>query len=169
MFRLSKNNDISCIMEIITQAQKSLKLLNINQWQDNYPNQDVILNDIANKESYVLEYKNKIVGTAVLSFNEEDSYNNISDGSWITNNTYGVIHRIAIDNTKKGKGFAKKILTEIEAICISNNVHSIKIDTHEDNKAMQSFLLKNNFLYCGVIYLLNGDKRLAYEKVIITT
>ncbi len=166
MFRLSTNNDVYYIMNIIKQAQESLKSLNINQWQDNYPNKDVILNDIANNESYVLEYQNKIVGTAVLSFSEESTYNNIYSGSWISNNPYGVIHRIAIDNTKKGQGFAKKILTQIESLCVSINIYSIKIDTHEDNKAMQSFLLKNNFLYCGVIYLLNGDKRLAYEKIL---
>jgi RimJ/RimL family protein N-acetyltransferase len=43
---------------------------------------------------------------------------------------------------------------------------NIRIDTHDDNKTMQHILLKNGFTYCGIIYLKNGDERLAYQKVI---
>ena len=36
---------------------------NINQWQDGYPNKDVILNDIKNEESFVVINDNKVIGT----------------------------------------------------------------------------------------------------------
>lgn len=32
---------------------------------------------------------------------------------------------------------------------------------------MQHSLHKAGFSYCGIIYLLNGDERLAYQKVIM--
>ena len=38
------------------------------------------------------------------------------------------------------------------------------IDTHRDNKIMQHNILKHGFTYCGIIYLLSGDERLAYQK-----
>ena len=41
---------------------------------------------------------------------------------------------------------------------------AIRIDTHRDNKIMQHNLLKYGFTYCGIIYLANGDERLAYQK-----
>jgi len=30
---------------------------------------------------------------------------------------------------------------------------------------MKSFLIKNGFICCGIIYLETGEKRLAFEKV----
>ena len=42
----------------------------------------------------------------------------------------------------------------------------MRIDTHVDNTGMQNLLLKLNYNYCGIIYLENGDLRLAYEKLI---
>lgn len=43
-------------------------------------------------------------------------------------------------------------------------IDSIRIDTHRDNKPMQHLLNKNGFRYCGIIYLEDGDERLAYQR-----
>ena len=43
---------------------------------------------------------------------------------------------------------------------------SLRIDTHEGNLAMRKMLAKNGFVYCGVIYLAGGDKRVAYERIL---
>ena len=45
-----------------------------------------------------------------------------------------------------------------------NNAESIRIDTHRDNIPMQKMLNKNGFIYCGIIYLLDGKERFAFEK-----
>ena len=42
-------------------------------------------------------------------------------------------------------------------------INNIRIDTHHDNVVMQSVLNKNGFIKCGVIYLKNGNPRLAYH------
>lgn len=44
--------------------------------------------------------------------------------------------------------------------------NNIRIDTHWDNKPMQGALAKAGFHYCGIIHLLDGDERLAYQKII---
>ena len=53
-FRKTIKTDIDSVMNIIRQAQEYFKIQGINQWQDNYPNPDVINSDIAKGESYVL-------------------------------------------------------------------------------------------------------------------
>ena len=42
---------------------------------------------------------------------------------------------------------------------------NLRIDTHRDNIPMQKVLKRNGFEYCGIIYLENGDERLAYQKI----
>ena len=44
-FRKSTKSDVSKIMEIVKQAQEYFKSQGIDQWQNNYPNDEVINND----------------------------------------------------------------------------------------------------------------------------
>lgn len=163
-FRKSVKSDIPKIMSIIKQAQAYFKDQNIDQWQNGYPNEEVINNDIKNEESYVMIKDNEILATTVISFQKESSYKNIIDGKWLTNGDYGVIHRVVVDNTYKGLGLSHKIIKYTEKLCLEKGVHSIKVDTHEQNIPMQILLKKNGFEYCGIIYLEDGGKRVAFEK-----
>lgn len=164
--RLSTMNDISLIMDIIKQAQDNFKLIGINQWQNNYPNPSVIQNDIESNESYVIIINHKIVGTFVLSLRNESTYDIIYDGDWLSHEGYAVVHRIAFDNSVKGKGLSKSVLNYIYQQCTNHNVCSIKIDTHEDNIIMSNMLISNGFSKCGTIFLRDGNKRIAYEKLL---
>ena len=44
--RIAKENDISEIMEIVEKAKIYMKENKINQWSENYPNEDVFLADL---------------------------------------------------------------------------------------------------------------------------
>lgn len=166
-FRIAKNEDIQEIMDIIKKAQIYLKNQGVNQWQNNYPNKDAIQTDIDKKDLYLLVEDKDILGIVALSFEGEDTYEKIYEGQWITHDKYAVIHRMAVDMDKKRNGLGNAILEEVEKICISKNIKSIKIDTHRDNKSMRGLLEKNGFIYCGIIYLKDGNERIAFEKVLI--
>lgn len=109
---------------------------------------------------------NNVVGTAVVSFDGEKNYESIYNGEWASSGEYAVIHRIAIDESYKGIGLSFVIIKNIEKICLNKGVYSIKIDTHKENVSMQRMLLKNGFQYCGIIYLDDKSKRLAFEKTL---
>jgi RimJ/RimL family protein N-acetyltransferase len=165
-FRRAVETDINNIMNIIKQAQSYFKEQGINQWQNNYPNSETIISDIAEKNSYVLIKDDNIVATVAVSFEGEKTYESIYEGEWISNNEYAVIHRIAVDNTYKGSGLSSQIIKNVEQLCLNKGIYSIKIDTHEENIAMQKLLEKNIFQYCGIIYLEDRSKRIAFEKTL---
>lgn len=164
--RKSTKNDLKCIMEIINEAKRFLNENKVDQWQQGYPNEESVLEDIGNEYSYVLEENNEIIGTAAISFDGEKTYDTIYEGKWISNGRYAVIHRIAVSKNSKRKEIGTEIIKKAEEICLSKGIKNIKIDTHEDNLTMQKLLEKNNFKYCGVIYLLDKSKRIAFEKEI---
>lgn len=164
-FRKSVEKDIDEIMKIINEAKLYFKENNINQWQDGYPNEEVILNDIKNKESFVIIENNKVAGTVAVSFRGEKTYNKIYEGKWLSNNDYAVIHRIAISNEFKGLGIGSMIIEEAQKLAFERNINSIKIDTQKDNLSMQKLLIKNDFKYCGLIYLEDKSERVAFEKL----
>ena len=165
-FRKSVQTDIDNIMKIIEQAQNYFKDQGINQWQDGYPDLNIINCDVINRNSYVLEKDGYIVATVMVSFEGEKTYDLIYEGKWISDKEYATIHRVAVNNDYKGLGLSSQIIKYIEELCLQKNVYSIKVDTHEQNVSMQKALKKNEFQYCGVIYLEVKSKRIAFEKVL---
>lgn len=59
---------------------------------------------------------------------------------------------------------ADGIFKDIMDFCFSHEAN-IRIDTHKDNHIMQHNIKKHGFTYCGIIFLANGDERLAYQHV----
>lgn len=164
-FRKSTNSDIDSILNIINGAQKFLKNLGIDQWQNNYPNYDVIKEDVDNGNSYVLEKDGEILGTTAIILDGEKTYDIIYNGKWLSNDRYITIHRMAVNPNYRRVGISSIILENVKKICIENNINSIKVDTHRGNLPMQKFLQKHGFVYCGIIYLEDGDERLGFEKI----
>jgi len=158
--------DINQVMEIIAQAKAYLMSSGVDQWQDDYPNEEIIREDIVNGYGYVLECKGKMVGTVALSFDGEPWYDNIYDGKWITNEKFLVIHRLAVSDDVRGTDAASDIMRQAEKLCVLRGVRSIKIDTHEDNVIMQKFIKKNGFEYCGMVILGSEGERLCFEKIL---
>ena len=166
VFRKTVEADIDSIMCIIGQAQDYMKEQGIDQWQNGYPGREAIAKDIKNGYGYVLLMNNIIVGTVAVTFDGEKTYDRIYEGKWLSNRDYATIHRIAVDAEYKGAGLASKIIGNIEQMCLSRDVHSIRVDTHRRNASMQRLLEKNGFLYCGIIYLDDRSERIAFEKIV---
>lgn len=80
IIRETKKEDLKQVMEIIRMAQKLFKESGINQWQDGYPNKEVLLGDIRKRQSYVAEEEGRLIGTAVLSPERESTYEKIEKG-----------------------------------------------------------------------------------------
>ena len=159
--RKSTLADLPVILSLRDQAREIMRSYgNIYQWPDGYPRDDMFLKDIELGASYVmLDEKGTIVGTFALLPSPEVTYNVIFDGQWFNDEPYHVIHRIA--STTDSHGVLDALLDYCES-----RVHNIRIDTHEANVIMRKGLEKHGYQYCGIIHLLNGDERLAFQKVV---
>ncbi|TDP96875.1 RimJ/RimL family protein N-acetyltransferase [Halanaerobium saccharolyticum] len=158
--------EIPEIMKIIRAAQNYLKEQDIDQWQNNYPNPEILKKDIEAGNSYIIKKEGKIIATAAIIFGEDPTYNLIEEGSWLADGLYGVIHRAAVAPEYKGQGIISIIYRETFKMGADLGAESIRIDTHRENLAMQRAIEKAGFNYCGIIYTKDGSPRLAYEKLI---
>ena len=166
--QLSTLENISAIMQIIQDAKQLLASLNIDQWQNGYPNEIQITNDVINNQSYVVvNDKQQIMATSMFTTNKEPTYK-IIEGKWLVDegDVYGVIHRMAIKKEYRNLGIAKFMFQQFHQKLKEHKIQSLKIDTHEENIGMQSLIKKMGYQYCGVIYTSYGDKRFAFEKLI---
>lgn len=166
-FRKAVTSEIPQIWEILQQAIKRRKEDGSNQWQDGYPNPEVIQKDIEQGAGFVLTEGDTIKGYTAVLVNDEPEYAKI-EGEWLTNTDFVVFHRVAISEKYLGQGLAKMILGFIEDFALSNKIYSIKADTNFDNIAMMKTFEKLGYVYCGDVYF-RGSPRKAYEKVLATT
>lgn len=163
-FRLATLSDVTYIWPIIQQAIARRKADGSTQWQNGYPNPEVIAEDIASRQAYVLSHDTSISGYAAVIEDIEPAYNHI-EGQWLTDGLYLVIHRVAVSEHYLGKGLATLIFERIERLALEKNIHSLKVDTNFDNAPMLRILEKLGYSYCGTVYF-SGSARRAYEKVI---
>lgn len=157
--------EIPAIWEILQQAIARRKQDGSQQWQDGYPNEQSIHNDLANGSAYVLTDQDQIIAYAAIIFDIEPAYTDIQ-GKWLTNDRYVVIHRVATSNEVIGKGIATHLFRLIEDIALDSKVYSIKVDTNFDNIPMLKILDKLGYTYCGEVFF-RGAARKAFEKVLL--
>ncbi|MBQ8706446.1 MAG: N-acetyltransferase [Paludibacteraceae bacterium] len=153
-------DDAERIMEVFAAAKGIMRASgNMNQWGGGYPSLEMVKTDVEHEGSFVIEDHSVIVGYFAFLASPEQTYSNIYNGQW-TNDAmpYHVIHRIA--SVPEAHGVFKDILD----FCFSQDKH-IRIDTHRDNHIMRHNIEKYGFRYCGIIYLANGDERLAYDMI----
>ena len=140
---------------------------NTEQWAaPNFPGDGLLLHDIAREGGYVIEspvmpgptghLAPRIVAYFALLPSPEPTYDYI-DGAWLTDEPYGVIHRIASFPDVHG------IFSAIIDFAASRYPR-LRIDTHRDNRIMQHVIESAGFTYCGIIWLTDGTERLAYER-----
>ena len=86
----------------------------------------------------------------------EPTYQYIENGSWLNDDDYITLHRIASDG--KGHGIFQSAMDYCKSIC-----DNIRIDTHSNNVIMQKQIEKNGFKKCGTIYVRDGSPRIAYQ------
>lgn len=151
--------DLSVVMDFIEQGKaKMIKAGNPNQWSANYPAIETIERDIVQGNCYLLYEGGKAIATFVSKAGPEPNYQRIDDGSWLDDQPYYVIHRVASAEGVHG------VMADVISYC-SSFTSSIRIDTHADNRPMQASLTRLGFVYCGVIYVENGDSRRAFQRI----
>lgn len=164
-FRKANKEDIEVIWEILQQAIARRKAEGSKQWQDGYPNPQVIEKDIDSNAGYVLVNDNKVVGYCAIFINDEPAYSNIV-GNWLSNGDFVAFHRVAISENYLGKGLAIKMMNFIEEFAENNNIKSIKADTNFDNASMLAIFHKLGYKFCGEVTF-RGSSRKAFEKLLI--
>ena len=155
--RKAETADFDRIMQIYRVAQDfMIETGNPNQWRHSHPTEEQIREDIKNGICQVICEDSVIHGVFALCEGKDPTYSYIEEGHWLNDDTYVTIHRIAGDQQVHG------ILETAVTYC-KKYADSIRADTHHDNTVMQGALKKQGFERCGIIYLKNGEPRVAFQ------
>ena len=105
--------DLPYLLEMLENAKASLRALGIDQWQNGYPNETTLREDIQNRICrVVIDDENNILASAAVYVGDEPTYHEIYNGAWQTENKiYGIVHRIMAAKSAKNRGAASFLMT----------------------------------------------------------
>ena len=155
--RKTTADDLETVCRIYADARAFMRESgNPNQWKDTNPTREMVERDIEAQKSYVCVRDGEIAAVFYFCVEQDPTYSVIS-GQWLNDEPYGVIHRLARARDARGAG----------AFCIEwcfAQCGNVRADTHNDNAPMRNLFDKLGFTYCGIIWLANGEERLAFQK-----
>lgn len=163
IFRQATHSDIERILEITDAAREFQRSMGFVQWEDGYPNFQVIAGDISDGNGFVVTENNRPFCYAALADKDTD-YDRL-ENVWSFEGPYGVIHRIAIAPEMRGRHMTDTLFPLIEKEFLRRGINVIRIDTGEQNVVMQRIMKKFGYINRGLCQFSWGQ-RLAFEKQI---
>lgn len=167
-FRKAVPDDLPGMLALVGQARAYIATLGIDQWQDGYPSEDILAEDIQLGRIYVYDDDGAIASITVMTEQPEPIYDTL-EGEWQSNEPYLTIHRMALDDAHRHGGLAAKIVEQAVSMAKSMRLSAVRADTHRGNAVMRRFLEKSGFSERGIVTyeMKAGDPlRVAYERLI---
>ena len=164
IFRRATLHDLPTIYDILEGAIRRLGAMGVDQWQHGYPNRARIEQDLAEGFGYVMEEEGRVVAYGAVILTGEEAYRAI-EGQWLSDEeNYVVVHRLCVADEVVGQGFGRHFMEAVEQFS-RGRVQSFRVDTHADNRVMQSLLPRIGFQCCGTIRI-DGRPFEAFEKIL---
>ena len=168
--RFATEDDIENIMLIMRQARNYLKKHRVDQWQGDYPTQEVFAEAVAEGECYAVTYGERLAGFFCLTDKPESDYDNLTDGKWHGEGKYCKLHRMAVEAQFRSTGISDMMLGFAEETAKSRGAEYMRTHTHRKNKAVQKLLKRKGYAYRGNVLVSSepghDPARQAFEKKI---
>ena len=142
--KLAQKQDLPTIMNFIEDGRKQLANNGIPQWNNGYPSNLIMQQDIEAGNCYML-----MVGDQ----QGDTYYTHIVSGKWKQpGHPFATIHRVAVSDKFRGMRLSSYLFSAIISIAYEKGARNFRVSTHEKNKAMQALLAKFGFTEQGTVY-----------------
>ena len=162
--RQAKKTDLNAIMEVYDSCVKGMIKLGIDQWDETYPNSEIIQQDLLIGDYYVGIIENEIVAGIKIDTVQDPTYLTIN---WTDKtNNFMVVHRLCSKTKVWSQGIGKKMMDFAEELAKSNNCISMRLDTYINNPKAIAFYKRLGYHQLGDIKLKpHKDIYYCFEKV----
>ena len=172
IIRKAALQDISSIAEIyngICDAQAEGKMV-VSWIKGVYPTEDTALAALQRDDLFVMEEKDKIVGTAIINQKQMDSYYNADWKFPAEDKEVMVLHTLAISQELGRKGYGSTFVKYYEEYAREKGCPYLRMDTNAINKTARALYKKLGYEEIGIIPCdfngIPGFQMVLFEKYI---
>lgn len=159
LYEMARPEETDEIFSLYTSATANLNKRGIYQWDDIYPDAEIIRTDIVHQHMYTVKKAGRIIAAFAVCDESDPEY---CDGIWSIG-TYTVLHRFCISPEYQNKGYGKTILSHIEAMLKEKRIDYLRLDAFLQNPFSIRLYEKQGYSKTGVIHVRKGLFAL-YEK-----
>ncbi|MGB3223466.1 MAG: GNAT family N-acetyltransferase [Desulforhopalus sp.] len=160
--RLARMEDLEVSFAIVKDATKHMDKQGIPQWDDIYPEEATLLQDIEKQEMYVIEQDSRAVGIIVLNDEQSPEYASIP---WKYAGRVLVVHRLTISPTYQNRGLASYLMKFAEDAAAVRAYNCVRLDAFTQNPAAVTFYDRRGYRKAGIVHFRKGEF-FCYEKAI---
>ena len=147
IYSKANTNQINEVFSVFSAAIINMEKQEIHQWDEIYPDKEIIAEDIARNQMYIGKIDNKITVCFVLSEEYDEEYKN---GKWQWPDArFCVIHRLCVSPDFQNQGIAAETLNYIEKLCKSQGYDSIRLDCFTENPYSRKLYDKAGYSVVG--------------------
>ena len=165
IIRKANKEDLENIMKMYKSCVKGMLENGIDQWDDTYPNTEIINEDLNVGTYYVAEIDGTIIGGVNIDKNQDDSYLALD---WEDkSDSFLVVHRLGVKEEFWNKKIGKYLMLFTENLVIEKGLKSIRLDTYSGNLKAMEFYRRIGYSELGTIDLKpDKEKYYCFEKII---
>ena len=155
--------DVDAVMTLVRRVVPLMRATGNLQWDEHYPNSGVFERDVNLNQLWLAEIDGRIAGVAAITTDQQPEYVNIG---WDIHETAIVVHRLAVDPAFQGKGVAKVLMQQAEAVARERQIKVLRVDTNTQNEATQRLFPRLGYTLAGETgFSFRPDLRFrCYEK-----
>ena len=143
----AQRDNLNDILKIYKNVTADMESKEIFQWDNLYPDKNIIKEDIVHNEMFIAKKHNNIIGAFTINHFCDDEYKN---GNWkYPNASYNVIHRLCVNPEYQNQGYAAEIMQWIEKYLKNKNIKTIRLDAFTKNKSALRLYEKLGYTIVG--------------------
>ena len=165
IIRKANKTDLKNIMKMYKSCVTGMLENGINQWDNTYPNTEIISEDLNVGTYYVAEIDGTIIGGINIDRNQDDTYLALD---WEDkSDSFLVVHRLGVKEEFWNKKIGKYLMLFTENLVIEKGLKSIRLDTYSGNPKAMEFYRRLGYTELGTIDLKpDKEKYFCFEKII---
>lgn len=164
IIKQAETQDLDAIMEMYASCVEGMLALDIDQWDESYPNRAIIEQDLKDASYYIGILEGEIVAGMRVDNLQDPTYLNID---WADkSNNFMVVHRLGSKTKVWNKGVGKQMMDFAENLAKEKGCSSFRLDTYSHNPKAIAFYKKRGYSQLGYINL-KPDKDIyhCFEKL----
>jgi GNAT superfamily N-acetyltransferase len=137
------------VVRLISAATHTMREEGIYQWDEIYPNEEIITKDVDSRSLYVLEQGDLCIATVSLNQEQDEAYQQVH---WLGGEPVLVVHRLCVDPAYQGNGIASRLMDFAEEHAKQNAYVSIRLDAYTGNPRAVRLYEQRGYRKAGQVY-----------------
>ena len=153
-------HDFATVRSIVKDATRHMDEQAIPQWDDIYPSDAILKDDIERQQMHLVEVEGHVAGFIVINEEQSPEYRDVA---WQYSGQAMVIHRLTIDPAYERRGLAKRLMDFAEEVAATTAYACIHLDAFTQNPAAIALYENRGYRKAGKVRFRKGEF-FCYEK-----